>query len=1088
MAELANYTFIPWMRQGLAGKITAADTLGQSEGVSLERASLNIELIVEDTAKDDGSKNETIIARKVNVTGPGDITGISSRAIVRTEPVANITNFEANNLAYLEFYEEDFPWRYTPANPGSDPASIKKLRPWLALIALKDDEFTFQSGTEGLSYITIIEGVVNEVLPDHRDTWCWAHVHFNQKLSETSGINLINEVSNELDADPDVAVSRLICPRKLVPKTHYTVFLIPAFETGRRAGLEGDPSGIQAQAPAWQKGSMPHSEFRPFDFPVYYSWKFATGALGDFESLVSVLKPVITGPEAGKMPMDIQNPGLGLDGMSGTKELGFEGALKPPDFVPDSFPANLEDSSFVKQLRTILNLTSDLTAHDSSGNNLADHVNNPFFSARVVDDPIVLPPTYAIWQAAIRKLGIPGNPAWIEQLNSDPRHRGSAGLGTKAVKDDQENLMQQAWEQIGRINEVNQKIRESEFAKQVSRKLYNKHLQVKNPDRFISTTAPFHKLVTNDSTETSRMTVNQQFKESRIPTAVRAAAFKKLTRPENKKNRKSTTDAKTLQKNIFLNFNKDETETGHSSAALLKKAPANSLGTSTVDSIIQSAITQYQSDEKLQVREALFKLIEDLNQSSFNRTAMLSAADNPAVGATTIRNQVKDIINEITNYELAPDGFITVTVGKDKYIEIFGEASTSKTYNLVRIRRPDETEENKSVSAALSINELQTYQQSFGQLNNVQSLLQNPALKPKIGSINSITNNLKVKLDPVRNLDRKIARQVKIWFNGGLQPLEKLKPVMAYPEFPQATYSYLKKISQDFILPNVSKLPNDSITILFTNQSFVEAFLAGMNHEMSRELLWREFPTDQRGSYFRQFWDVKDNLGPEDDENRKDIRKMPAWNGNLGTNSMRSGTAGTGNLVLVVKGQLLHKYPNTMVYAQKAQYDPTDPTEPRKLPSDINADIMYPIFSAELEPDITLFGFSLTEETARGDRVEDPATNTSTLNPGWFFVFKERPGQIKFGLDDFTGPTGETDVMPAGNPETWNDLSWEHLVNDREELKNFQVNPGKNISVNSPPAGEPNPVWGDNSADMASILYQNPVIFARHAGEMLPES
>ena len=32
--------------------------------------------------------------------------------------------------------------------------------------------------------------------------------------------------------------------------------------------------------------------------------------------------------------------------------------------------------------------------------------------------------------------------------------------------------------------------------------------------------------------------------------------------------------------------------------------------------------------------------------------------------------------------------------------------------------------------------------------------------------------------------------------------------------------------------------------------------MVGLNHEFARELLWREYPTDQRGSYFRQFWDV----------------------------------------------------------------------------------------------------------------------------------------------------------------------------------------------------------------------------------------
>ena len=32
--------------------------------------------------------------------------------------------------------------------------------------------------------------------------------------------------------------------------------------------------------------------------------------------------------------------------------------------------------------------------------------------------------------------------------------------------------------------------------------------------------------------------------------------------------------------------------------------------------------------------------------------------------------------------------------------------------------------------------------------------------------------------------------------------------------------------------------------------------MVGSNHEMGRELLWRGYPTDQRGTYFAQFWDT----------------------------------------------------------------------------------------------------------------------------------------------------------------------------------------------------------------------------------------
>ena len=38
------------------------------------------------------------------------------------------------------------------------------------------------------------------------------------------------------------------------------------------------------------------------------------------------------------------------------------------------------------------------------------------------------------------------------------------------------------------------------------------------------------------------------------------------------------------------------------------------------------------------------------------------------------------------------------------------------------------------------------------------------------------------------------------------------------------------------------------------NAAFVEALLVGLNQEFNRELLWREYPTDQAGTPFARFW------------------------------------------------------------------------------------------------------------------------------------------------------------------------------------------------------------------------------------------
>jgi len=91
-------------------------------------------------------------------------------------------------------------------------------------------------------------------------------------------------------------------------------------------------------------------------------------------------------------------------------------------------------------------------------------------------------------------------------------------------------------------------------------------------------------------------------------------------------------------------------------------------------------------------------------------------------------------------------------------------------------------------------------------------------------------------------------------------------------------------------------------------------------------------------------------------------------------------------------------------------------------------------------------------------------------------VMQERPGEITFGLDD-------SPEIPANDANQWNDLEWGHLVPDNGSLANLYSIHCKEDQVRSTAAS---PKWGSNSAVMAYILYQMPVIFARHAREMLP--
>ena len=106
---------------------------------------------------------------------------------------------------------------------------------------------------------------------------------------------------------------------------------------------------------------------------------------------------------------------------------------------------------------------------------------------------------------------------------------------------------------------------------------------------------------------------------------------------------------------------------------------------------------------------------------------------------------------------------------------------------------------------------------------------------------------------------------------------------MAYPVIDTPMFAPLTNLSPELFLPNINLIAPNSVTLLETNQPFIEAYMAGLNHEFARELLWREYPTDQRGP-FRQFWDVRGYVDVQEaaarsssPEDLKDIPTVHRW-------------------------------------------------------------------------------------------------------------------------------------------------------------------------------------------------------------------
>jgi hypothetical protein len=549
MNPIASYSFLPWLRQGVANTITAQDL----DPSVKTRASVHVALQLSGDPVAGGTELVQRLAQDIALYGPGDIIGIDTRAIFRTDPLPWITNYESNYLAAVEFYDEDFVWRYTPAAAdGTGP----HLRPWLALIVLQESEFTEGAIGGPLPCITIPHP---EVLPPADELWAWAHVHFNQSIagSPTELVSpdmlaVLPRVQTTIAQNPDLAYARLLCPRRLDDNTGYHAFVVPTFETGRLAGIGKDPSlAPHATYSAW--GPAYAGQPDPTIMPIYYRWYFRTGSKGDFEYLISLLKPRPVDPQVGTRDMDVQDPGSNIPGINdaqlgGVLKLG--GALRVPD--ADLSTAQLQERQkfenwdqpyphpFQKALAAFVDLPDDYSANTAQAANTATTI------AGISDDPdpLITSPLYGCWHALTQRLltnrdGTPApNPTnWVHKLNLDPRFRVAASFAADVVEANAETYMNYAWEQIGDVLAANQRIRQLQLATEASSVWFNGHvkpLAAANAERTISLLAPVASRVVaepkddrirpNHESRSSRADVNRNAPGAAPARAVDAAA------------------------------------------------------------------------------------------------------------------------------------------------------------------------------------------------------------------------------------------------------------------------------------------------------------------------------------------------------------------------------------------------------------------------------------------------------------------------------------------------------------------------------------------------------------------------------------
>jgi hypothetical protein len=1140
------YRFMPWTRRGLARSHQNPDDGHSPLAV---RPKVNVGLTLK--AKQDGNAAADV-SGNINLAlyGPGDVIGIDPRLIVRTDPKPNITNFEPNYLAVIDFDPPDFPWLLTPAKANND----HHLRPWLVLVVL--DRAVVKTlprvkAGQPLPSINLTAQQVASELPDLAESWLWAHVQAVSPVDINSP-SAIQNLATELEQKSELNISRLVCPRRLQPHKNYIACVVPAFEAGLKRGLgQPLPPAMTDLTPAWSPG-------RELELPVYYHWEFSTGPVGDIETLARRLQTpqqyqgntdlLAQLRHIGEQPVAVDADHLLFAGLTPDKTV-FEGAMVSLDFQPE--PAN-QHPLFAQNLEDMLN----------SEQALADKG-----TEKTAIVPTLSPPIYGEHPA--KRHTVDHNlvsDRWLDQLNLQPRYRLAAGWGAEVVRQNQDEFMQAAWTQVGEVLAAERALSLSRLAHDVLKRIEKRHLDKLPEHRLLAVlgAARARIKVAPDQSLYGRINATtlpdelfdgamRRLTSARRPTFRMAQFHERALGANTLSTVKQTGNlvnifASAVQNITSIDPNRfvpdgiigsrsyDKIPLPDDSTTLIDLQPYTGLsGSMTAGEIRQitianqTALEQAASSKRTlpemddiwhkglltdthqlrlqqlqqetgqllqgnlhlliqqasrggadgvllsvqedgQVNAQSLKIDEQGNIKAFSAEAGTQA--RPAVGSLgTLPVQALSRHRRSTVFTRLPPG----TLGGEKPVQI-GQDQLGRFSPLQEapIALPTVTMPPAIKEPAV----LKRYSEAF---KDYQQLWHDPqdqagiAIRPLDFALSQSTSQVRSRIDPTQTVPARLASMLSLadhpvaWSRdhglahdfvsaridqvGLAERLRYIIPrtfdrVMAYPHLVFPLSRKLEKIAPEVFLPGVGKLPDDFIMAVETNPRFVEAFMLGANHEMGRELLWQGFPTDQRGTPFQHFWQRLDK--------KVDIDEIHRWN----DGSSLGGQPGSkAMLVLLIRGQLLERFPTLSIYAYPKDAEENRPggsSPPVPLGSQDPKEMLperieLPVMKGRLGKDITYVGFNI-----------DP-----DLMQNFFFILEEQMTEPRFGFDE---PDND-----GQNGPSWLDVDWSEVGKSLEDLQKLNASPyfgSANLKQAPPAQGEQ---WQNpHAATIANALLQRP--------------
>ncbi|MCQ9131155.1 hypothetical protein [Streptomyces hilarionis] len=931
---------------------------------------------------------------ELSVVGPESVIGVDPGLFGRRTPAPGVTDAVANDLVSVDVSAVDLPWRFT-ARAADEQG---RLRPWMVLVVVEASTGRLQPGAPLPVLLTR-----RRELPDLSESWAWAHVQ--------------SAVADPADAGavPGSDIARLVCPRRLTAGRPYIAAVVPAFGAGVAVGTGADVDPETASGPAWTVAAPGDGPDDPVKLPVYLTWQFSTGPEGDFEQLVSRIAP-LEGEAAegfGSRPVDVSAPW--------------------PDEQPD--PARAGAVLHVQGALRDISASGETPAPPESADlreALADAVDAgapavPAGGRGPARPGALAPPLYGGPHAGRETVDrTPGaeDQDWLSALNLDVRHRIAAGLGAEFVRRNQEELMAYAWEFAGALREANRDRAHGRLSERVAASAHRRHVATLTSAELVALSAPAQHRVRSVRRAQLSVTAGAELHVSRLADGFAGTAFARLTRPSGPVARRAVAPAgafpgsdEHMPRNVPRPIGLARALTDASAIRGLAGAVSVPVAADVLQEVPPPPAQPVAGLVSLQVQ------------------AVSAAEDRLRATRSLTSLEVVRLVAEANGYT-APAATIDSGLDGLPFRASLRAADASEAVSALV----------DTGTAAMAAGSLRTTLASLTDRSASDEqghLLLHQGCGPDVGGAGvrvdaeGFRQRLVDGMNPDGLVGARLAQRVAL--PSGLGDPHSTEDLTRAPDFPAPLAMALLADAPDWFLPGLSAFPTDRVRLVAANAPFIEAYLIGLNHEMNRELLWREYPSHRRATTFRMFWPHPDGA--------QDLPQIALFAGGpLGSHL----SADAGELViLLVRAELLRRYPRTLLFMVPARA--ADDGSPAGLEPDTTR-WSPPVFALPVDAATTAYAF-------RGSPSEIVGP------PGAYFVFQEHAYQMRFGFD--------LDEAPLNS---WNDLSWP-LVADARGFASV------NRAIASPAGSDL--AWGADAAQTAAIALQRPVRVARHASELV---